>query len=207
MKIWIQCSSFKHLLQKEKIHVLNCSATKLHDPRTLLPPSLRRAKGFLSFIVIVLTIAPKLYRAAKTFCFFTEFSAFWVLSCLRTADAFPVVPSLPPKIATLFFGGREVTTGNASAVRIFLTFSTSTVLVDWSGNDRAGKLSRQRTRTSVLNSELSENDLLKWRPFYISEIPVCLKCSNISWSFAHFQGLIPVSLFATFWISSTELWS
>ena len=36
---------------------------------------------------------------------------------LRTADAFPVVASLPPKIATLFFGGRKKTTGNASAVR------------------------------------------------------------------------------------------
>ena len=44
---------------------------------------------------------------------------------LRIADAFPVVRSLPPKnsvaifrkIATLFFGGRERTTGNASAVR------------------------------------------------------------------------------------------
>ena len=34
---------------------------------------------------------------------------------LRTADAFPVVASLPPK--KLFFGGREATTGNASAVR------------------------------------------------------------------------------------------
>ena len=32
---------------------------------------------------------------------------------LRTADAFPVVTSLPPKN----FGGREATTGNASAVR------------------------------------------------------------------------------------------
>ena len=43
---------------------------------------------------------------------------------LRIADVFPVVRSLPPnsvaifrKIATLFFGGREPTTGNASAVR------------------------------------------------------------------------------------------
>ena len=32
------------------------------------------------------------------------------LNSLRTADAFPVV-------ASLFFGGREATTGNASAVR------------------------------------------------------------------------------------------
>ena len=32
---------------------------------------------------------------------------------LQTADAFPVVPSPP----SLFFGGREATTGNASAVR------------------------------------------------------------------------------------------
>ena len=31
---------------------------------------------------------------------------------LQTADAFPVVASLP----SLFFGGREATTGNASAV-------------------------------------------------------------------------------------------
>ena len=34
-------------------------------------------------------------------------------SSLRTADAFPVVASLAP----LFFGGREATTGNASAAR------------------------------------------------------------------------------------------
>ena len=34
-------------------------------------------------------------------------------SILRTADAFPVVPFLPPKNS----GGREATTGNASAVR------------------------------------------------------------------------------------------
>ena len=32
---------------------------------------------------------------------------------LQTADAFPVVASLP----SVFFGGRETTTGNASAVR------------------------------------------------------------------------------------------
>ena len=32
---------------------------------------------------------------------------------LQAADAFPVVASLPP----LVFGGREATTGNASAVR------------------------------------------------------------------------------------------
>ena len=33
---------------------------------------------------------------------------------LRTADVFLVVASLPPKV---FFGGREATTGNTSAVR------------------------------------------------------------------------------------------
>ena len=51
---------------------------------------------------------------------------------LRTADAFPVVGSLPPKnsvalfrkIATLFFGGREQTTGNASAIRRLTTLQT-----------------------------------------------------------------------------------
>ena len=41
---------------------------------------------------------------------------------LRTADAFPVGASLPPKREKrrpemLFFAGREATTGNASAVR------------------------------------------------------------------------------------------
>ena len=36
---------------------------------------------------------------------------------LRTADTFPVIDSLPLEI---FFGGREVTTGNASAVRRLL---------------------------------------------------------------------------------------
>ena len=40
----------------------------------------------------------------------------WWTSSLRTADAFPVVASLPP----LLFGGREATTGNASAVRRLL---------------------------------------------------------------------------------------
>ena len=40
----------------------------------------------------------------------------WVIRSLRTAYAFPVVVSLPLKIA-LFFRGREATTGNASAVR------------------------------------------------------------------------------------------
>ena len=39
-----------------------------------------------------------------------------VLTNLRTADAFPVVASLPPKKKKIF-GGREATTGNASAVR------------------------------------------------------------------------------------------
>ena len=36
-------------------------------------------------------------------------------SSLRTADAFPVFAS--PSSLLLFFGGREATTGNASAVR------------------------------------------------------------------------------------------
>ena len=36
---------------------------------------------------------------------------------LRTADVFPVVAFLPPK---LFFGGREATTGNTSAVSTLL---------------------------------------------------------------------------------------
>ena len=36
---------------------------------------------------------------------------------LRSADVFPVVASLPPKIASLIFGGRETTTANMSALR------------------------------------------------------------------------------------------
>ena len=40
----------------------------------------------------------------------------WWTSSLRTADAFPVVASLPP----LLFGGREATARNASAVRRLL---------------------------------------------------------------------------------------
>ena len=36
---------------------------------------------------------------------------------MRTAEAFPVVTSLPPKNRVAIFGGREGTTGNASAVR------------------------------------------------------------------------------------------
>ena len=48
------------------------------------------------------------FRILKILTFETRLSP-------RTADAFPVVASLPPQ--TLFFGGREATTGNASAVR------------------------------------------------------------------------------------------
>ena len=43
-----------------------------------------------------------------------------VLTSLRTADAFPVVAFLPPKKKKKkrkIFGGREATTGNASALR------------------------------------------------------------------------------------------
>ena len=36
---------------------------------------------------------------------------------LRSADVFPVVASLPPKINQLIFGEREATTGNTSALR------------------------------------------------------------------------------------------
>ena len=45
---------------------------------------------------------------------------------LRTADAFPVVASLPPK-NMLFFGGREATTGNASAVRRLVWWPTTAI--------------------------------------------------------------------------------
>ena len=41
-----------------------------------------------------------------------KFYSLFEFGSLRTADAFPVVASLPP-----IFGGREATTGNASAVR------------------------------------------------------------------------------------------
>ena len=44
---------------------------------------------------------------------------------LRTADAFPVVASLPPKNSLLFFGGREARTGNASAVQRLLRLCCS----------------------------------------------------------------------------------
>ena len=36
---------------------------------------------------------------------------------MRSADVFPVVASLPPKINWLIFGGREATTGNTSPLR------------------------------------------------------------------------------------------
>ena len=36
---------------------------------------------------------------------------------LRSADVFPVVASLPPKINQLIFGGTKATTGNTSALR------------------------------------------------------------------------------------------
>ena len=60
------------------------------------------------------------------------FASRYVLS-LRTADAFPIVASLPP----LFFGGREVTTGNTSAVRRLVrasskvTFITDRIRFPW----------------------------------------------------------------------------
>ena len=47
------------------------------------------------------------------------------LASLRTADAFPVVTSLPPKKSDAIFGGREATTGNASAVRVTPSWPTS----------------------------------------------------------------------------------
>ena len=44
---------------------------------------------------------------------------------LRTADAFLVVASLP----SLFFGGREATTGNASAVRRLVRASSKVTFI------------------------------------------------------------------------------
>ena len=172
MKIWIQCSSFKHLLQREKINSRFKLCSKITSFTIREVCCLRVYEELRVCLVtfrIVLTIAPKLYRAAKTFfifhrvlCFLGSFLAFQQVLCWLT------------------------------------DLETSWKAFATEDKDR-----------SVLNSELSEKDLLKWswRPFYISEIPVCWKCSNISWSLAHFQGLIPISLFVTFWISSTELWS
>ena len=36
---------------------------------------------------------------------------------MRSADVFPVVAFVPPKINWLIFGGREATTGSTSALR------------------------------------------------------------------------------------------
>ena len=52
------------------------------------------------------------------FCF-----TFPSTSSLRSADAFPVVASLPPK-NSYFFGGREATVGNASGLRRLFYFVT-----------------------------------------------------------------------------------
>ena len=46
------------------------------------------------------------------------------LASLRTAHAFPVVASLPPKNSDAIFGGREATIGNASAVRVTPSWPT-----------------------------------------------------------------------------------
>ena len=48
---------------------------------------------------------------------FRELNWSLAILSLRSADVFPVVASLPPKNQTLFFGGREATTGNTSALR------------------------------------------------------------------------------------------
>ena len=52
------------------------------------------------------------YRIFGTFV--VKLLACLPLLSLRSADVFPVVASLPPKI---FFGGREATTGNTSVLR------------------------------------------------------------------------------------------
>ena len=170
MKIWIQCSSFKHLLQREKINSRFKLCSKITSFTIREVCCLRVYEELRVCLVtfrIALTIAPKLYRAAKTFfifhrvlCFLGSFLPFQQVLCWLT----------------------DLETS-------WKAFAT------------------EDKDPSVLNSELSEKDLLKWRPFCISEIPVYWKCSNISWSLANFQGLIPISLFVTFWISSTELWS
>ena len=58
---------------------------------------------------------------------------------LRTADAFLDVASLPP----LFFGGREATTGNASA---------SAVLVD-GGLGRVRTVCREKKEIKIVNKQ------------------------------------------------------
>ena len=65
------------------------------------------------FIVItcikLLTSIKRLVGNSPNVTFKYKFDCIWVPS-LRTADVFPVV-------ASLFFGGREVTTGNSSVGR------------------------------------------------------------------------------------------
>lgn len=50
---------------------------------------------------------------------------------LRTADAFPFVASLPPK---LFFGAREATTGNTSSAVRRLTKGLQAVVLSSEGS-------------------------------------------------------------------------
>ena len=61
------------------------------------------------FSVIIILIIKKFFNPLVMFTLQSNLAR----PSLRTADAFPVIASLPP----LFFGGREAMTGNASAVR------------------------------------------------------------------------------------------
>ena len=61
------------------------------------------------FSIIIILIFKKLFNPLVMFTLQSNLAR----PSLRTADAFPVVASLPPKNS----GGREATTGNASAVR------------------------------------------------------------------------------------------
>ena len=63
--------------------------------------------------VVIKKEIPHIYSHSRYSFNITKLKLYLGSCSLRTADVFPVVASLPP----LFFGGREATTGNTSAVR------------------------------------------------------------------------------------------
>ena len=67
----------------------------------------------------------KRYWAAKAFGSAADTYLNLDYANLRTADAFLVVASIPPKKIYIFLWGREATSGNASAVRRLWLFRIS----------------------------------------------------------------------------------
>ena len=96
----------------------------------------KKIKGKNIFLATVTRAPTFSKRRIHIFCLPT-----WRQCSLRSADVFPVVASLPPKI---IFGGRKVTTGDTSALRRLKTmrdpFNT------WESPQRRKFMDQSRTR-------------------------------------------------------------